>query len=191
MPSGHNASYSDLEAARQLSRQLRGARRELSAAVDGPQFASFAQRRVAPATGEADDGSGAMTLPPLPTPPEDGAWGESVWKPLLEYVVQRARGRCAMAFDAQGLVIAFDGDIDAERAQAWGGRLLMMLDQASHLTHDVLASVCLEIDGAWLTGVRALDTDHSEFTLAVCSDAPCSAVVRDAFGGVFRAKRPE
>ncbi len=187
MPKENNVLFSDVGAARSLSQKLTGRKPNGGAKPEPTSYVSFRNGVGSPRTVHPPDVKPEV-LPPVPPPPPEedtSTWGEGAWQQRLEWVLVTAKAKCAVVLDRQGLVVATRGDITPDKAQAWGGRLLLMLDQAAHIEDRSLRSVCIELDDEWLTGVTGTGPDHPEVAIAVLADRPVAATIRSAFSTLF------
>ncbi len=185
MPNENNVLFSDVDTARSLAQKLAG-REAASPVAEGetPEFVSF-RRAATPVGSSQPQGAPQVSPPPPPLSDDSSGWGEGAWQQRLEWLAQTAEAKCAVVLDRQGLVIATHGDITPEKAQAWGGRLLLMLDQAAHIDDRHARCVCLEFDGEWLTGIAGTGPNHPEVAIAVLAQRPVADTIRVAFATLF------
>jgi hypothetical protein len=191
MSNENNVLFSDVQAARILTHKLRGNAASTTQPTVKLEYVSFGHRESS-APAEQPDFSRPLPPPPPPLPPPlpplpqgTSAWGEGAWQQRLEWILVAAKAKCAVVLDRQGLVIATRGDISPEIAQSWGGRLLLMLDQAAHIDDRQVRCVCLEFDDEWLTGITGTGPDHPDVAIAVLAEQPVADTIRSAFSTLF------
>jgi hypothetical protein len=172
MSNVRNVPFFDLGYARALSRKLReSAPVAPERPVERPsyvRFPRFASRSASPAFDAAALGQSLRDV--------SDAWGASAWNALLDACTSAAAASGAFAMDGQGLVIATRGQVDEAQAERLGGRLMLTLDQASKMSEHA-GLVCVEVEGSWLTGIRAHSKSGEVVTVGVLAAEP---VARDA-----------
>ncbi len=182
MSSGPNEPSSDLELARKLSARL-SARAVGAAPIAVPttRYMRFDIRRVAGAV----DSTGFPSVPPAPLP----RFGPETWNQLLDGCLAVADGESAFLMDGQGLVVACRGVIGASDAEAIGARLLLTLDQATAMgaSGEPARSVIVEVEGRWLSGLRASSRSGMSLTVGVLGPSPLGAAAREVVDGLLSA----
>jgi hypothetical protein len=171
MSNVRNVPFFDLGYARALSRKLReSAPLPPERPVERPSFVRFPRfaARAAPAFDAVALGQSLRDV--------QDAWGASAWHALLDGCTSAAAASGAFAMDGQGLVIATRGQVAQAQAERLGGRLMLTLDQAAKMS-DHAGLVCVEVEGSWLTGIRARSKSGEEVTVGVLAAEP---VARDA-----------
>jgi hypothetical protein len=172
MSNARNVPYFDLGYARALSRKLRDSAPVVAERpVERPTFVRFPRFALRAASPTFDAATLGQTLRDV-----SDAWGASAWHALLDASTSAAAASGAFAMDAQGLVIATRGDLDEAQAERLGGRLMLTLDQAEKMSEHS-GVVCVEVEGRWLTGIRAPSKSGVQVTVGVLASEP---VGRDA-----------
>jgi hypothetical protein len=176
MSNDPNEPFFELTYARSLSRSLRStdpASRQATAPTEAPRFSRFSRSARAGARSSFDADALVESLRNL-----RDAWGPSGWHVLLDGCLQACGASGAFALDPQGLVIATRGDLDPELVERLGARLTLTLDQARKMGESCRV-VCVQVDGHWLTGLRADASGANALTLAVLSDEPLALAPRN------------
>jgi hypothetical protein len=168
MSPGRDASSSDVERARALTKKLEGAPQ--ASAAPEPRYIRFdAARFVASAKSSA----ARPAPPPLPDGPVD-------WTALLAWVRAFVGARAVLLSDASGLLVALSGDLNVEHAQAMGARLVLAFEHADRMEADVQASrfMILDFGGVVVSGIRVDLPEGGRLVLAIAGPTAVDAEAR-------------
>lgn len=175
------APSSDLEHARALSRRLRGPQGGTpQRAEPSPRYIHFDARKAAP-----DAWLSPLSRVAAPV-------GAEVWNELLDGCLAMADASAAFLMDGHGLVVATRGALRQSDAEGIGGRLMAALDQIEQIERaGPSCAVAIEIDGAWLTGVRFGHSAGRSMTVAVFARAPLPREARDVIENLVATANQE
>lgn len=201
MPSDPNAHSSDLDQARALSQRLRGptvpatgrAPQEKHAPAEGHEEISSAQSHTSVRQGEAPVAATASQDPAdsREAPVDPAHWqaekpGSRRWGELLAEVLEVAEAagaKAAFAVDAQGLTICQTGEIDGEKLEATGARLVIAVEQAARMEafSQRPRALSIEFDAGCLTSLQIDIGPRTSISLGVVArralDAPARAAI--------------
>jgi hypothetical protein len=170
---GHNASSSDLELARELSRRLLGVEERLApvpyqpipgcvrfpgAAMPPAQPAASPERVVAPDQPRSFEG----------------------WSQVLDWGLDLSGATTGFVMDPEGFAIAHRGPIGGEEIQGLGSQLMVAMSQTDRLEHPgtPALSVCVEYAAFSITGLRVSRGELGPFTLGFIAARPLAPEVR-------------
>lgn len=165
MPIDRSAGSSDdLELARRISRRLRGQSTLPSQGRNAPQYIRFS----------------AESFVRLAEP--QNTFGPAVWNEMLDRVNRESGSEVAFVMDAQGLVVASRGAMDASLIEGVGARLLIAFEQADQMSElgGGSQSIAIEIGKRWLTGFRVRRGEGQVLTVGVLGPRVVSRDTREA-----------
>ena len=174
-----DASFSDLDLARSLSKRLTGEDRGAARETDDlqGQFVKF-EKRTVPATAAAPFPE-AAAAPPVELS-ENLLEEFYSWDDLLSWV--RFFKPCQVAFvvDPEGFVIAKNGDRSLEELEGIGAQFQVVADEATRIEDGAATALCLKLTGSWLSGLRFSRDGSGKFLFCVIADEPLSRDIRSA-----------
>lgn len=185
MKSEPTESSSDLDSARELSRNLVSARAGSPSPAPPPDdyvrftFSSVVRRGVA--------GGPGLRRPATVEPEAQRPESATTWDEFLARSLPAAQGEAAFLMDAQGLLVAGCGPIPAADLEGIGARLMAALEHARKMQleegHD--PAVVVELGTAWLTGFAVSLRDGSTMTMGVVGPAALHAETRARLSGAL------
>ncbi len=178
MPGDPNVLSSDLDAARAISRRLRGGRGPVA-----PEAPPFEPSSAPPARPHAT--TAPRVAADLPSALwETGNLGSRFWNELLKECLGLARVEraiAAFAVDGRGLCIAQVGDLQPDALEATGSRLVIALEQADRMESFAdkrLAAMFVGFDDQWLTGMVLSAGSGSRVIVGIIAHEPLSDASR-------------
>jgi hypothetical protein len=190
MKHGLDASSSDLDRARELSRRLRPDAVPAPAGGPSPEGRGFVRFRAAsapaatasPARGEAAARGSAS---PAPTSPAAG----TLWDPFLDWCRAVAGAATGFVLDRQGLIVAVRGALSATEAEGIGSRVMVALDQARKIRPDGPApAVSIDFGGSCLSGFEVSLKDRSPLTIGLIGPRFVDPSARRAIAEAFESR---
>ncbi len=162
MPNELNKHCSDVEAARAASRSLR------SGSPVAPTHRGYIRFDASRLSAASTTASGAAI------PSRSARYGPASWDRLLEEAITAVAGESAFLMNEQGLVIANQGTLDADTAEAFGARTQLALEQIDAIAEPSARRRVLACDlgTRWLFGVRFKLADDTSVTLGLFTEDP-------------------
>ncbi|HEX7603920.1 MAG TPA: hypothetical protein VF316_20020 [Polyangiaceae bacterium] len=172
MSRDRDASSSDIERARALTRRLeQGEKAGGAAAASEPGYIRFdAARFGAPATP-------ALQRPPPAPPPS----GPVEWGALIGWVRALAGADAVFLSDASGLLVALAGDVTHEHAEAMGSRLVLAFEHADRMeAAEAHATRFMAVDfgGVVVSGLRVDLPEGGRLVLGIAGPTALGAELR-------------
>ncbi len=163
------ANWSERDAARDLSRGLRGERVVPAAAVlREERYVKFSASRF---------WAGGVAMPPPPArdaeiPVHPG--GFSDWDTLLTWCLNTSEASTVFVMDWQGFLIETAGSWSYEEVEAAGTQLMVTLEQADRMEPGGRAAHHIEVgfEAFTIVGLRVPPSSKESITLGVVTGAP-------------------
>ena len=174
-----DASSSDLERARELSRKLRGdasnRARAGAAAVPAPGKDGFLRFRA-----------GGLLPAPAPSAPVSG----TLWDPFLDWCLAVAGATAGFVLDGQGLLVAVRGALSAGDAEGIGARVMVALEQARKIQPGGSPDPAVSIDfgSGCLSGFAVALKDRSVLTIGLVGPRSVAPAARGTIASAFAAR---
>ncbi|MDH5492544.1 MAG: hypothetical protein OEY14_11390 [Myxococcales bacterium] len=195
MSSAAQDNYYDLREAGTLSARLRSAatRAKPSLVTSAPQgYVQFSLSRLVYGVDEPSPGASAPALAELstPIPSSDEMAGSAGWGRMLEWAVEALDASSAFLVDARGLVVGCEGVLGSDLIDETAARLVVAFEQADLMLggRGGARSVLIELEIAWLVGLRIPFEPYGQLIVAVVSAQLLSAAAREELTAVFERK---
>lgn len=174
MSSDRAASSSDLERARALSHRLAAVGAESPAPRAPLEESKYVRFRPAAVT---DLPTPVRAVPAAPDPAAFG--GVEGWDSLLDWVRSACGAHAAFLIDGQGLLVAKAGELDRERAEGMGARMVFAMEHADRMAEgESSRSLVVDFGEHVATSLRTQTPDGRQFVLGVVASAPLSPDAR-------------
>ena len=194
MKHGLDASSSDVERARELSRKLRpdaaGARTD----GPGPGEGGFVRFRAAAAPGGPAAAPRALAGGETPGRSSSAAVSASpaagtLWDPFLDWCRAVAEATTGFVLDRQGLFVAVRGTLSATEAEGIGSRVMVALEQARKIQPGGPdPSVAIDFGGSCLSGFAVSLRDGSPLTIGLVGPRLVDPAARRAIAQAFESR---